>query len=400
MVASAVSASNGGGGTRRALENGGRLLLVTVLLVGVVTQGLAAQSADQQRAQALARRAAARIRTLQAEAEQLAKQERTLLIELRQLDVDRQLKAEEVKQLDAQLAATRADLGKTSAEAERLDREIQAGAPAVGSRLASLYKMGRPGYWRLLLDVGDLRSVGRAYRTVAAMARIDRDRIAEHQRKLALLRESRAVLQKRAAEVTRLQADATAARGALDRAIQARNARVAAIDRQRDLNAQYTGELQDAQRRLQASVSEMGSAETDDLALPIGPFRGDLPWPARGTVARKFGTERDERFGTAVIRNGLEIRAPEGNPVVAVHDGRVAFAGSFTGFGNLVIVDHGRGNFSLYGFLDELSVGKGDSVERQRQVGTVGRTPTGQPAVYFELRIDGRPVDPLQWLKR
>lgn len=361
---------------------------------------LLAQSSDRQHAQALSRRAAARIRALQAEAEQLARQERSILGELRKLEVDRQLKVEEVRSLDAQLATTRAELTATSSEAERLEREVRAGAPAVGARLASLYRMGRPGYWRLLLDVGDLRSVGRAYRTVAAMARIDRERISEHQRKIASLRDAHASLQRRAAEAARLQKEAAAARAALDRAIQARNARVAAIDRQRDLNAQLTGELQDAQRHLQRSVAEIASGDGAELALPIRPFRGDLPWPARGAIARGFGPERDERFGTAVVRNGLDIQAKEGGPVVAVHDGRVAFAGAFTGFGNLVIVDHGHGNFSLYGHLDELSVGKGEAIERQRQVGTVGRTPTGQPALYFELRIDGRPVDPLQWLKR
>jgi septal ring factor EnvC (AmiA/AmiB activator) len=363
-------------------------------------EGFSAQSTDQQRAEALARRAAARIRALQSEAEQLARQERTILNELRQLDLDRQVKAEEVKRLDAQLLATRAELTSTGQAAERLDRDVRAGAPVVGARLASLYKMGRPGYWRLLLDMGDLRSVGRAYRTVAAMARIDRDRIREHQQKLASLQEARAALQRREKEMARLQAGAAAARLALDRAIQARNNRVQAIDRQRDLNAQLTGELQDAQRRLQASVASIGSGETADLALPIKPFRGDLPWPAHGTVTAGFGKQRDARFGTAIIRNGVEIRAADGAAVSAVHEGRVAFAGPFTGFGNLVIVDHGHENFSLYGHLDTVLVTRGDSIERQRQVGTVGRTPVGQPAVYFELRIDGRPVDPLQWLKR
>jgi len=355
---------------------------------------------DQQRAEALARRAGARIRALQSEAEQLARQERTILTELRQLDLDRQVKAEEVTQLDAQLVATRTELAATSEQAARLEREVRAGAPVVGARLASLYKMGRPGYWRLLLDMGDLGSVGRAYRTVAAMARIDRDRIHEHQQKLASLHDARAALQRRATEVAGLQRGAAAARLALDRAIQARNSRVQAIDRRRDLNAQLTGELQDAQRRLQASLSAIGSGESAELALPITPFRGDLPWPARGAVTGGFGRQRDDRFGTAIIRNGVEIRANEGDPVAAVHEGSVAFAGPFTGFGNLVIVDHGHESFSLYGHLDALLVKRGDAVERQRQVGTVGRTPTGRSALYFELRIDGRPVDPLQWLKR
>ena len=378
---------------------GGLLLVAGSLLVGVCAQ--AGAQTERQRAEALARRASDRIRALHAEAEQLARQERTILVELRQLDIDRQVKAEEVARLDAELRATRSELESTTAEAARLEREVQAGAPVVGARLASLYKMGRPGYWRLLLDVGDLRGVGRAYRTVAAMARIDRDRVQEHQRTLAALHSAREALQRRVNEGRKLQASASAARVALDRAIAARNARVEAIDRQRDLNAQLTGELQDAQRRLQTAIAAIGpGAAAAEIALPIKPFRGDLPWPARGQITGGFGRQRASRFGTSIIRNGLEIGATEGDSVSAVHEGRVAFAGPFTGFGNLVILDHGNESFSLYGHLDSIEVHKGDLVERQRQVGTVGRTPTGRPALYFELRIDGRPVDPLQWLKR
>ncbi len=374
-------------------------VLLSFCVICVFCGEVSAQT-DRQRAEALARRATERLRALHAEAEQLARQERTILVELRQLDLDRRVKAEEVAQLDAELLATRAELASTSAEASRLEGEVHAGAPVVGARLASLYKMGRPGYWRLLLDVGDVRGVGRAYRTVAAMARIDRDRVREHQRKLAALHVARASLQGRVEEVARLQAGASAARLALDRAILARNNRVQAIDLQRDLNAQLTGELQDAQRRLQGAMAAMASGATAEVGLPIQPFRGDLPWPARGRVTAGFGRQRASRFGTSIIRNGVEIGATEGNPVAAVHDGRVAFAGPFTGFGNLVILDHGRESFSLYGHLDAIDVQKGEPVERQRQVGTVGRTPTGRAALYFELRIDGRPVDPLQWLKR
>lgn len=382
---------------RRARPTGALLL---ACLLSVVTGQASAQQTDRQRAEALAKRANDRIRALHAEAEQLARQERTILVELRQLDLDRQVKAEEVATLDAELLATRAELEATVAEAERLKREVQAGAPVVGARLVSLYKMGRPGYWRLLLDVGNVAGVGRAYRTVAAMARIDRDRVQEHQRKLAALKEARAALQKRLDAVSRLQAQASAARVALDRAILARNTRVQTIDRQRDLNAQLTGELQDAQRKLQSAMASMASGAATEVALPIQPFRGDLPWPARGPITGGFGRQRASRFGTSIIRNGVEIGAAEGGPVAAVHDGRVAFAGPFTGFGNLVIIDHGNESFSLYGHLETIAVEKGALVERQRQVGTVGRTPTGRAALYFELRIDGRPVDPLQWLKR
>ena len=383
---------------------GSRLILI--LCVCCAFCGEVFAQGDRARADALARRATERIRALHAEAEQLATQERSILNELRGLELDRQIKAEEVARFDAELATVRGELAAIGAQAATLERQVFEGAPVIAARLSSLYRMGRPGYWRLLLDVEDVRSVGRAYRTISAMARIDRDRIENHRRQLAALRTARAALQRRAETARRVQAGAAAARVALDRAIQARNARVESIDRQRDLNAQLTGELQDAQRKLQAALAELaaGRPAGGPIALPIEPFRGDLPWPARGRIRAPFGRQRASRFGTSIIRNGVEIGAAEGTTVGAVHDGTVAFAGPFPGFGNLVIVQHssesGPEDFSLYGHLETVAVKKGDSIERQRQVGTVGRTPTGTAALYFELRIDARPVDPLQWLER
>jgi septal ring factor EnvC (AmiA/AmiB activator) len=78
----------------------------------------------------------------------------------------------------------------------------------------------------------------------------------------------------------------------------------------------------------------------------------------------------------------------------------VAFADEFTGYGKLVIVEHGGGAFSLYGHLGTIRVSRGARVEAGTTVGLSGRNPSGTPTVYFELRIDGRPVDPLQWLQK
>ena len=84
----------------------------------------------------------------------------------------------------------------------------------------------------------------------------------------------------------------------------------------------------------------------------------------------------------------------------AIDEGKVAYADLFSGFGQLVILDHGQKTYSLYGHLSAMAVQRGGTVERGQTVGSSGTTPTGVPAVYFELRIDGKPVDPVQWLKR
>ena len=95
-----------------------------------------------------------------------------------------------------------------------------------------------------------------------------------------------------------------------------------------------------------------------------------------------------------------ESSSPEGAEAHAIHDGVVAFAGTFAGFGNLVILDHGSQAFSLYGDLLEITVQKGARLAHGQPLGTVGPTSSGSNGLYFELRVDGQPVDPLQWLKK
>jgi septal ring factor EnvC (AmiA/AmiB activator) len=375
------------------------LACIVALGLGVAAQTPAPPPQDRARADSATRRVTDRLRALQQEADALASQEKTLLVELRTLEVERQIKVEQLAQIDRDVRQNRQKLAETTARAAALRKTADTERPDAEARLVHLYKLGRAGYWRLLLDVDDVRSMGRAYRTASALTRIDRDRIQQHQRTLESLAREQKELEGRATEMTRLQGEALRARAAIERTVAARSALVESIDAQRDLNAQLIGELQSAQQRLQSSVAQLDSGASS-VTLPLGAFRGALPWPVRGTVATRFGRQPGGRFGAVVLRNGIEIAGPEGQPVRAVHEGTVAFADQFTGYGNLVIVDHGDRAYSLYGYLNELQVSQEERVDAQAQLGLSGVNPAGAPALYFELRIDGKAVDPLQWLKR
>jgi septal ring factor EnvC (AmiA/AmiB activator) len=362
---------------------------------------LAAQAPEQDRAQAeaLSKRATERLAALQKESEALVKQEQTLLVELRKLEVERQIKVEELAGIEREAAGVQQQLQRATERLDALKSDAQRQEPDLERRLVQLYKMGRVGYWRMLLDVNDVRDLGRAYRTASALNRIDRDRVEEHKRTLAALGQERAVLEKRSRELQVLQSRGREARLAVDRAVAAHSALVASIDARRDLNARLTGELEEAQQRLQSSITQMAAGKSvPALGLPLGPFRGALPWPADGVLTQRFG--RLDRNGLVMQRNGIELSLAENRPVHAVHEGTVAFADQFSGYANLVIVDHGDRNYSLYGHLNSLSVHKGERVDASTVVGLTGRNPAGNPSLYFELRIDGKAVDPLQWLKR
>lgn len=370
------------------------------ILVGLLVTALCTLPLGLLRAQGQAdpaRRLADRQRALEREAADLERQEKTLLTDLRKLEIERQLKTDELTGIERDLKTTRDQLATATARAKELRALADAAQPDIEDRLVRLYKMGRVGYWRLLLDVDDVRQMGRAYRTASALNRLDRERIQKHRATLKALEQERLTLEARTKEITRLQSRAASARASLDRAVAGRASLVASISARQDLATQLAAELRTAQQKLEAALA---SGKSVTGIIPVRLFRGDLPWPADGIVIGRFGRQRNTLTGTETVRNGIEMSLAEGRPVTAVHDGVVSYAAPFTGYGNLVIVEHGEGTHSLYGHLAGASVNKGDKVEAGGRIGLSGRNPAGNPALYFELRIDGKPVDPLQWLRK
>ena len=373
--------------------------IATVIVALVSSLSLLAQPPDRAQTEAMARRAAERLRALHQEAEHLSAAERTLLGDLRKMEVQRQIKTEEARQIAAQAAQIGSDLAAASVRVADLEQKEFSARPELRSRLVELYKLGQGRYLRLLLSTSDLHQVGEAARMVATLAQLDRTRIASDLLILEDLKKTRSTLQERSRRLETLKADAERARTELDRAVQAQNSLVRDIDRRRDLNAQLAGELQTAQQKLQSALRDVQEAAGSGglTTLPFRLLRGDLDWPVAGIVRRRFGQTAASGSSSS---NGIDIAAAEGTPAVAVHDGTVAFADTFSGFGNLVIVDHGSATFSLYGNLLDVAVKKGARVEHGQPIGSVGSPPAGTPQLYFELRVDGQPVDPLQWLKK
>ncbi|MGE0814878.1 MAG: murein hydrolase activator EnvC [Vicinamibacterales bacterium] len=348
-------------------------------------------------AAALTQRATDRIRALQRESDQLAAQSRTVLGQLRQLEVTQALRTEELGTVTARLTAVNEKVAASESRVAELERQRVARTPALEARLEALYKRGgTDGYVRLLLQTMEGRDLARASRGVVALARVEELRIAAHRKLLTEEQAARDQLASEQRQVARLQAETANLEAEARRAVTARTRLLDDLDKRRELTAQYVGELDQARQRLQSTLGDLPAGGAVDL--PIRPFHGDLPWPIRGALLTRFG-RAPSSFGTAIQRNGIEIGTPLGSPVRAVHGGTVAYAAPFTGFGLLVILDHGDNAFSVYGHLSSTALQPGAVVSRDEVIGTSGTTPDGQPAAYFELRIDGRPVNPVQWLK-
>jgi septal ring factor EnvC (AmiA/AmiB activator) len=376
--------------------------LLLVLLLSIAASG-AAQQDDRARTEALARTTSERLKALNQEADRLASEARTLLGDLRRLELERQIKDEELRQARADEERVAAELDALNLQLAHLDAEEQAERPGLRARLVELYKLGQGGYVRLLLSTTDARNVGQASRMVAAIARRDRDRVAAHRQRVDDLKRAGAALEERRAQLAALRTTAERAQVAARAALQKQEGLIQDIDRRRDLNAQLAGELLSTQQRLQTTLRDLpsnapnASASAAPPTLPFTALRGELDWPASGPLRHRFG-QTGAAAGSSP--NGIEITTVVGTPVRAVLDGTVAFADTFSGYGKLVIVDHGNQSFSLYGHLLDISVARGARVSRGDPVGAAGFALLGVAGLYFELRVDGQPVDPLQWLRK
>jgi septal ring factor EnvC (AmiA/AmiB activator) len=366
-----------------------------VILSALVTL-VAAQTLDRARPDTQAQRVNERIRALQAEADRLAGQSRTLLGDLRALEVEQQLQTERLAEARDAVANGLAAVDKLNVRLQSLEEQRIARLPDLQAQLVDIYKRGRSGYARLLFGGSTIRDLSRATRAVAAMMHINELRVADHRRALDESRRDRAQLEEELRTLKQRETETQQARAAADRALAARSALIAQIDARRDLNAQFAGELRVAYERLQLRAG--AGAPVEPVAIPLAPFRGVLDWPAPGRVAVRFG-QAAARPGDQTTRNGIEIAAPAGMSVHAVHPGTVSYAEQFPAFGNLVIVDHGHNSSSLYGYLASIAVTTGAVVDGGAELGRVGSAPAGPPSLYFEMRVDGRSVDPVQWLR-
>jgi murein DD-endopeptidase MepM/ murein hydrolase activator NlpD len=375
-------------------SRGWRGMVVPSLLLVAAAWSLPATAQDEE----------ARLRRLQREAEILTRQNRLLtreeqkiLVDLGELVARRDVAAAEKALADRRLArvsTTSAQLDQEEIVAREREREART---ALADRLRRLERLGPAAGLAALAAAPTPAAALDSLRAMTDAAEQDRQVISRT--RSAYLRARDAGQESAAArgELIEAREQAEMARRQAEETLQRQQARLQQVRRDAELNGRAAAEMTAAAGRLEAFLA-------GDLAsLPAGPdplrLKGVLPWPAAGKVIQGFGPRRHPRFGTVVPHNGVAIGAPMGADVRAVADGKVVFADWFQGYGRTVIVDHGGGIMSVLSHLSAVIVEVGQPVVQGQMVGLVGDSGSLEGArLYFELRRDGAPENPLGWL--
>lgn len=384
-------------GLRRALAVAAAALLLPVasLLSG---QAPEASTGARERDLAAIRSEVARLEVRLGEARS---RERDLASFLAAAELELELQERRVAEATAARRVAEAAVADTEREVVRLADDLEAVRTALRDRIGVLYRLGRNGPLRLVLGVEAGSDLPSAVRLLRFLVRRDARAIERYTGLREELFERRRRLEAERREVERWLAEAQTRRTEVA-AAQRRQARLLERARiERETLARRSEELLDKERKLAGLIASLRGADEALAGAPIDRFRGVLDWPVPGEVAIGFGPRTDPRYRTQVPHNGVEIvpgreagRDGKGRVrVLAVYPGKVLYAAPFEGYGRTVVVHHAGRVFTLYADLDELLVAPGQLLELGAPVGTASGS------VYFEVRKENRPEDPLRWLR-
>jgi septal ring factor EnvC (AmiA/AmiB activator) len=353
-----------------------------------------------------------------AKAADARKREAGLLAELETIDRHLAEKRKQVAGLDARTQKAQSDIAGLRTDIARLQAQRAGQEDALGRRLRALYKIqALGGVLPLLLSGDDPLAQATQLRHLTTLATVDARLIREYRVTSEGLAERKARLEGRQKELAGLRAQADEERADADREAAKRLALLARVKDERAYHDRMVGELSEAARRLEAFVRDLQEKQRRAAKAPparsrpappsdsvpgtgFAGLRGRLLWPAEGKVVSGYGAQINPRFGTKTFRSGIDIDVAEGTSIVAVYGGQVLYTGWFRGYGNLIIVDHGGEYYTLYAHAAEIKVKEGDEVKQGQTIGTVGDTGSLQgPRLYFEVRHQGKPQDPAQWLE-
>lgn len=329
-------------------------------------------------------------------------QERSLVDSLGELDESLARLDDDRRSAEDRLRALSIEVGRLEQSTGLDERELAALKARLQTRLRALVVDGDGGTARALLGAEGFTELALRRRFLRELAENDARLTADVRRVEASAVSHRTALREKLAEVELTRTLIEQQRALLAATRDERSRTLERVRGERTLLRRASQELVEKHRDLQSLIAKI--ADGPRYQPPVGKkgiLKGSLPWPVDGVVIRRFGSVVDKDTKAEIVSNGIELRADEGVPVVAVADGRVVHTGWLRGFGRIVIVDHGEGHHTLSAHLGRAVVGNSDEVKRGQTLGFVGDTESQNgPKLYFELRENGRPRDPTPFLRR
>ena len=338
---------------------------------------------------------------------QVQRQEGSVLQSLTQIESSIEKKNRELKAANAKLKSITEEVARLEAEHERIKSSVKEREELLEKRAVALYRWYRGGSPLLILNgEASLGQRLQRQRYLQMTLAYDRELVDKLGAEIKSSEALKTALEERKAELDSRRQQLGEAQEAVRAEAEKKKEVLASLRQEKESRMRALKELEQAAARLQRMLDDFtrqASIRPPDLSSGSGlaVLRGKLDWPVRGELKREFGKAKHREFATDVFRNGIDIEAPLGEEIHSVEKGRIVFADRLAGYGKMVIVDHGERYYTIYAHLSEFVKKNGDVVKRGEPIGLVGDSDSFAGAgLYFEMRKDGRSIDPVPWFRR
>lgn len=343
--------------------------------------------------------------TQEKESELQKKQRAKLINEIAQYDKKIAQLLTGLEKYQKQLIFLDKDISKLNQEINSLMEQKQIQTTLLAKQLRSIFKIGQSGILDLMFNPKKTFQNERITQYYRYLTRAREESITKLNQTNTLLNDKMKVLQdkretqqeiiqKQKAEKITLetnQSSRTQKRIELDNDIEIKQQKIEQLKKEANALSKQI-QLADKKNKLNQIKNKQENLITNGLGSP----KNNLPFPVKGTIEHLFGEQINEQL----LWKGLMIRAKEGTPVQSIEDGKVILANWLDGYGFIIVVDHGQGDMTLYGYNQRLAANLGDNIKKGDVIAYVGKTGTERdPALYFEIRRNGKAQNPLAWLK-
>jgi murein hydrolase activator len=339
------------------------------------------------------------------------------------LEINRNLdqKENDLGKLDNDLRGVEFSLARTGKEIARVTDEANLKKKEIERRFVSLYKAGEIGALRMFFSAESFPQMAENIRYMRSILENDKRIFAEYNEKIEELRRLKAGLERDADKKEHIKKGIALKKQEIEQEKSKKAAYLVKVRQDRKSYEVSLKELQANAARLQSMIERLESLSRRKLTprhethgnrikpipeLPPVPDRGfatqkgRMLLPVRGEIIETYGKHKHPEFNSYTFSKGLSISAGAGTEIRAIYEGSVIFSDYFKGYGNMIIVDHGGGYFSLYAHAAKILKRVGADVARNEVVATVGDMDSARgPMLYFEIRHQGKPVDPAGWVR-
>lgn len=330
----------------------------------------------------------------------LKKEEGSILNDIYKIELQCEKAIIENNRVKIRLKDTKEEINKKNAEKQVLEREVQKSKKNLKKILRILYKVGENTYLKLFIRIDTLDQLFNNYQMFVSLINYksgEIDKIKNNLRRLQALKEELHVEYNNLRELQKLKEQKIRHTRGLK---QVKVRLINKINNDRQDHLQLLDELRHEAARLNKLIHGKNVKRPMGV-IDLAKIKGKLRWPIKGKIVSSFGKKKSTKFDTYIINNGIKIKPRGSDEVRAVYAGEVVFADYYKGYGNLLIIQHSKNLYSLYGHCEKVLKKKGNPVKEGELISIAGDTgSTHGKCLYFEIRAQLTPKNPLNWLRK